>query len=98
MNEERLCQVLLAPRLTEKGTRLSDSDRQVVFSVLPDANKIEIKQAVEKLFKVEVESVQVANIRGKMKRFGKSYGHQKNWKKAYVQLKPGHDIDFTGVI
>ena len=98
MNEERLCQILLSPHLTEKGTRLADSDRQVVFSVLPDANKKEIKQAVELLFKVEVESVQVANMRGKFKRFGKSFGAQKNWKKAYVQLKPGHDIDFAGVV
>ena len=95
MNEERLYQVILAPHFTEKGTRLSDTDRQFVFEVRPDASKPEIKQAVEKLFKVEVESVQVMNSRGKTKRFGRSVGKQKDWKKAYVQLKPGHDINFV---
>ena len=95
VSEERLCQVIVAPHLTEKGTRLSDSDRQFVFEVLPGASKPEIKLAVEKLFKVEVESVQVINSRGKTKRSGRSTGRQKNWKKAYVQLKPGHDISFV---
>ena len=82
--------------ITEKGTRLSDDHRHFVFQVLPDATKGEVRAAVEKLFDVKVDSVQVINVRGKMKRTGRLSGKQKNWKKAYVQLKPGHDIDFVG--
>lgn len=75
---------------------MADRDGQVVFKVLPNATKNEIKTAVEQLFDVEVDSVQVVNVRGKVKRFGKTPGKRKNWKKAYVQLKEGHDIDFVG--
>ena len=96
MNEERLMQVLLSPHISEKSTDVADKHRQVVFTVEPTATKSEISAAVEKLFDVEVENVQVVNVRGKVKRFGRTTGKRKNWKKAYVKLKEGHDIDFIG--
>ena len=96
MNEQRLYQILRAPHVSEKGTRLADSSNQFIFDVLTNATKPEIKQAVELAFKVEVEAVQVLNVRGKMKRTGKFPGQRKSWKKAYVKLKEGHDIDFVG--
>ncbi|HMJ49332.1 MAG TPA: 50S ribosomal protein L23 [Burkholderiales bacterium] len=100
LNQERLMRIILAPQVSEKSTRLGDKHGQVVFRVVPDATKTEIKAAVELLFspkdkKVEVLSVQVANMRGKGKRFGSYAGRRKNWKKAYVCLKPGHDINFA---
>jgi large subunit ribosomal protein L23 len=95
MNDERLYQILVAPVISEKSTRLADKDRQVAFKVIPTATKSEVKRAVEKSFDVEVESVQVANMRGKIKRFGRTPGVRSNWKKAYVRLKEGHDIDFA---
>jgi large subunit ribosomal protein L23 len=96
MNKDRLYQIIQAPIVSEKSTRTADENRQVVFSVLPSAAKSEIKRAVEMAFDVEVESVQVANVRGKTKRFGRVPGSRKDWKKAYVTLKEGHDIDFAG--
>jgi len=96
MNEARLFQVLLAPVISEKSTRVADRHRQVIFKVTSNATKPEIKQAVEKSFDVKVESVQVANMRGKVKRFGRTPGARSNWKKAYVRLQEGHDIDFSG--
>lgn len=96
IDEERLYQVLLAPIVSEKSTRLADQGNQVAFQVRPDATKTEIKQAVELAFEVDVERVQVANVRGKVKRFGRTPGARGNWKKAYVRLKAGQDIDFTG--
>ena len=96
MDKDRLFQVISAPIVSEKSTRTADRYRQVAFKVLPDATKEEIKQAVEMAFEVQVESVQVANVRGKVKRFGRTPGKRKDWKKAYVKLKEGHDIDFTG--
>ena len=100
LNQERLMRIILAPQVSEKSTRLGDKHGQVVLRVVPDATKTEIKAAVELLFspkdkKVEVLSVQVANMRGKGKRFGSYAGRRKNWKKAYVCLKPGHDINFA---
>ncbi|NLR74825.1 MULTISPECIES: 50S ribosomal protein L23 [Leeia] len=94
-NQERLMQVLLAPQISEKSTRLADKFEQVVFKVVKDATKPEIKAAVELLFKVQVESVQVANMKGKQKRFGKVMGRRKDWKKAFVCLKPGQEINFA---
>ena len=94
MNQQRLMQVLLAPQISEKATYVADKHEQVVFRVAPDATKPEVKAAVELLFKVEVESVQVANVKGKQKRFGKMTGRRKDWKKAYVCLKPGQEINF----
>lgn len=95
MNQERLMQVLLAPQISEKATYVADKNEQVVFRVTTDATKPEIKAAVELLFKVEVASVQVANVKGKEKRFGRTLGRRKNWKKAFVCLKPGQEIDFA---
>ena len=96
MNQERLMQVLLRPHISEKSTRTADNHRQVVFAVDRTATKAEIKAAVEKLFEVKVEVVQVANMPGKTKRFGRTPGKRQDWKKAYVKLKEGNDIDFLG--
>jgi large subunit ribosomal protein L23 len=94
-NPERLMTVLLAPVISEKSTFVADKHEQVIFRVAPSATKPEIKAAVELLFKVEVESVQVSNVRGKQKRFGQQAGRRRNWKKAYVSLKPGQEINFA---
>ncbi len=95
-DSERLLQVLLAPQISEKSTMVGERDNQVVFKVIRDATKPEIKAAVELLFKVEVESVQVANVKGKVKRFGRFTGRRDHWKKAYVSLKAGQEINFAG--
>ncbi|MDX9705973.1 MAG: 50S ribosomal protein L23 [Azospira sp.] len=95
MNQERLMQVLLAPQISEKATWVAEKNEQVIFRVVSDATKPEIKAAVELLFKVDVESVQVATVKGKQKRFGRSMGRRKNWKKAFVSLKPGQEINFV---
>lgn len=96
VNEEKLFQVILAPHVSEKSTRLADKHRQIVLEVRPDASKPVIKQAVEKMFNVQVESVTVVNMKGKAKRSGRFEGRRKDWKKAYVRLKEGQDIDFLG--
>ncbi|HET6599699.1 MAG TPA: 50S ribosomal protein L23 [Burkholderiaceae bacterium] len=96
MNDERLFHVILAPHLSEKSSRLADKHRQIALEVRPDASKPEIKRAVEKLFNVEVEAVTVTNVKGKTKQQGRRQGRRQDWKKAYVRLKPGHDIDFLG--
>jgi large subunit ribosomal protein L23 len=96
MNTERLMTVLIGPHISEKTTRLGESDNQVVFKVRRDASKAEIKAAVEKMFEVEVKGVQVVNQAGKTKRFGGSPGRRSDWKKAYVSLAAGQDIDFLG--
>ncbi len=95
MNHERLMQVLLAPQISEKATFIAEKNEQVVFRVVNTATKPEVKAAVEMLFKVEVESVQIANVKGKTKRFGRSMGKRKGWKKAYVSLKAGQEINFV---
>ncbi len=95
MNQERLLQIILAPQISEKSTYVADKYEQVAFKVASDATKPEIKAAVELLFKVEVESVQVLNTKGKVKRFGRMMGRRKDWKKAYVSLKPGQEITFA---
>jgi large subunit ribosomal protein L23 len=97
MNQARLMKVLLAPHVTEKTANASDQSNQIAFKVAVDASKPEIKKAVELMFDVEVESVQVLNLKGKVTRFGQMQGRRKNSRKAYVTLKPGHDIDFTGI-
>jgi large subunit ribosomal protein L23 len=96
MNQERLMKVLLSPVVSEKSTRVADDHRQYVFKVLTDASKPEIRKAVELMFEVKVKGVQVTNVRGKVKRHGQSLGRRANWKKAYVTLAEGHDIDFMG--
>lgn len=94
-NQERLMQVLLAPVVSEKSTYVADKNEQVVFRVAANATKPEIKAAVELLFKVQVDSVQVLNVKGKEKRFGRFIGRRRHWKKAYVCLKPGQEINFA---
>ncbi|MEO8486498.1 MAG: 50S ribosomal protein L23 [Betaproteobacteria bacterium] len=94
-NQERLMTVLLAPVISEKATFIADKHDQIVFRVAQDATKPEVKAAVELMFKVEVDSVQIANVRGKEKRFGRFVGRRRNWKKAYVCLKPGQEINFA---
>lgn len=96
MNQERLLKVLLAPHVSEKSTVSAELSNTLVFKVLKDANKAEIKSAVEKLFEVEVSGVRTVNVKGKTKRHGMTFGKRKDWKKAYVTLKEGHDIDFVG--
>ena len=96
MSQERLMKLLLEPRITEKSSLLGDKYNQYVFKVVRDASKPEIKKAVELLFEVEVESVQVLNVKGKSKRFSQMLGRRSDWKKAYVKLKPGFDIDYMG--
>lgn len=96
MSEEKLFQVILAPHVSEKSTRLADKQRQMVFEVRRDATKPAIKQAVEKMFNVQVESVTVTNVQGKRKQTGRMAGGRQDWKKAYVRLKPGQDINFVG--
>ena len=95
MNAERLMQILVAPIVSEKSTMVAEKNNQVAFRVLQDATKPEIKAAVELLFKVEVESVQVLNQAGKQKRFGRFNGRRRNVRKAYVSLKPGQEINFA---
>ena len=94
--EGRLAQVLIAPIVSEKATSVAEKHNQVLFKVLRDATKPEIKAAVELLFKVEVKDVQVANQKGKVKRFGRSMGRRDHVKKAYVSLKAGQELNFSG--
>lgn len=94
-SQERLMQVLLAPQVSEKATFVADKNEQVIFIVAPDATKPEVKAAVELLFKVQVDSVQISNLKGKVKRFGRVMGKRKDVKKAFVSLKPGQEINFA---
>ena len=97
-NQERLMKLMLAPVVSEKSTYVADRAGQYVFRVAQDATKPEIKAAVELMFKTQVESVQVANVKGKRKRFGSYEGRRRNWKKAYVCLKPGQEINFAAEV
>jgi large subunit ribosomal protein L23 len=95
MKQAELMTVLEAPIISEKSTMAAEQARQVVFRVKKTASKSQIKRAVELLFKVEVDSVHVLNVKGKQKRFGRYMGARSDWKKAYVKLKEGFDIDFA---
>jgi large subunit ribosomal protein L23 len=95
-HQERLTQVLLGPHVSEKATALADSSHQVVFKVRSDATKADVRRAVELLFEVKVERVTVAVMPAKVKRFGNRQGKRSGWKKAYVRLAPGSDINFMG--
>ena len=95
LNQERLMNNLLAPQISEKATYVAEKNAQVIFRVSTDATKPEIKAAVELMFKVNVENVQVACVKGKKKRFGAVAGRRKDWKKAYVCLAPGQEINFA---
>lgn len=98
MNEERLMKILLAPHVSEKATNVADQHRQVVFRVSPDASREEVGRAVEHLFGVEVEAVRILNMPGKTRRAGRIQGRRPGFRKAYVALKPGFDIDFMGSV
>ncbi len=93
-DSNRLMKVVLAPVVSEKSTMLADRNRQYVFRVMDDATKPEIKAAVELLFKTKVEAVTVSNVKGKEKRFGRFSGRRRSWKKAFVCLAPGQEINF----
>jgi large subunit ribosomal protein L23 len=94
--KERLMSVLLGPHVSEKTTNIADQHNQFVFKVRRDSTKSEISRAVELLFEVTVTGVQVVNCRGKIKRSGQDYGRRQNWKKAYVTLAEGQNIDLIG--
>lgn len=96
VSQERLINILVAPYVSEKSARMSEKANQYVFKVLLDATKPEIKQAVEFMFNVKVDSVAVVNVAGKRKRFGNMQGRRSDWKKAYISLKDGQSIDLTG--
>jgi large subunit ribosomal protein L23 len=95
MNQERLFKVLLGPHITEKAASATGSATQVAFKVATDASKLEVKKAVEKLFEVKVEGVRVINVKGKTRRTRTGIGKRSDWKKAYVRLAEGQDIDFS---
>ncbi len=97
MNEQRLYGVLLAPHISEKSAVAAEMQGRHTFRIAKDASKLEVRQAVEKLFKVDVKSVQIVNVKGKTKRFGQSMGRRSDWKKATVRLAEGQDIDFMSI-
>ena len=97
MNQERVFQVLLGPHVSEKAAIVADTNNQYVFRVAIDATKLEVKKAVEQLFKVKVDNVQTLKVKGKVKRNRYGYSKRPSWKKAYVRLEQGHDIDFATV-
>ncbi len=96
MNRERMMTIIVGPHLSEKSTNVGEASNQVVFRVRTDAKKSEIREAVEKLFEVKVDAVQVMNVKGKNKRFKGYPGRRPDWKKAYVSLAEGSEIDFLG--
>ena len=96
MSKNRLYKVLLSPRVTEKTTRISEGSNQYVFRVIKDANKAEVKGAVEMLFDVNVEAVRIVTVKGKNKTFRMRPGKRSDWKKAYVRVQEGQVIDFLG--
>jgi large subunit ribosomal protein L23 len=95
MSDYKLMDVLDAPIISEKSTIAAEKNNRFVFKVKKQATKVQIKKAVEALFNVKVDSVQVLNVTGKKKRFGRTLGQRSDWKKAYVKLKPGFDINFA---
>lgn len=95
MNKYEVANILKAPVVSEKSTMLAENQNRFVFKVQKEATKQQVKKAVELMFDVEVQAVQVLNVMGKKKRFGRSLGKRPDWKKAYVRLKPGFDIDFA---
>ena len=96
MNQERLMNILVSPHVSEKATNAAENSNQIVFRVVNTATKKEIKGAIEMLFEVNVENVQVANVKGKTKRTQNGVGRRNNWKKAYIRLQEGQDINFIG--
>ncbi|QLB21701.1 50S ribosomal protein L23 [Pasteurella skyensis] len=96
MQEERLLKVLKAPHISEKATNNAEKANTIVFKVALDANKVEIANAVEQLFEVKVDSVSTVVVKGKTKRRGARMGRRSDWKKAYVTLEEGQELDFAG--
>ena len=96
-HEKRLMTIILGPHVSEKSTAVADQNNQVVFKVRPDATKLEIRKAVELLFEVKVGNVTVVNVSGKVRLRGANRGRKSDWKKAYVKLAPGQNLDFMGV-
>ena len=94
MNTQRLANIIVSPRISEKATMKADLENQHVFSVLKDATKPEVKKAVELMFDVKVKSVRLMNVQGKLTRIGRTFGKRKDWKKAYVRLQEGFDINY----
>lgn len=94
-HNSQLANVLLAPIVSEKSSLAAEQNKRFVFKVRTTATKLQVKKAVESMFNVEVDSVQVLNVKGKVKRFGRALGKRSDWKKAYVKLKEGHDIEFA---
>jgi large subunit ribosomal protein L23 len=100
ISRERVFEVIRMPQVSEKATFIADKHNQIIFRVSSDANKMEIKSAIEQLWKaqnIQVKSVQISNVKGKKKRFGRYLGRRAGWKKAYVSLKGNQEIDFTDV-
>ena len=97
MNQNRLLQVLRFPHISEKSAMAADSGNQYVFKVATDATKFEIRKAVESIFDVKVQTVRVVNVKGKSKRFGVRNGKRSDWRKAYIRLEDGQEIEFAGV-
>lgn len=97
MNQERIFQILKTPHISEKSALLGDNANQAVFQVATDAKKVEIKEAVEQLFGVKVADVRTVNVKGKSKRQGQRRGKRSDWKKAYVSLQQGHEIDLASL-
>ena len=99
-NHEHLMRVILAPQVSEKATYIAEKHNHIIFRVMQDATKAEIKAAVELMWKsqnIEVENVRVTNVKGKQKRFGRFMGRRSNWKKAYVSIKTGQEINFAEI-
>ena len=96
MNQNRSLQILLSPHVSEKSALAADAGNQYVFRVAMNATKPEIRKAVESAFDVKVDAVRVVNIKGKTKRFGTRMGKRSDWRKAYVRLTPGQEIEFVG--
>ena len=94
MNPERMYQVILGPHVSEKSTLMSEDNNQYAFKVAVDASKPEIKEAVETLFKVDVRKVTTANVKGKVKRNMRGLSRKKNWKKAYITVAEGQELDY----
>ena len=97
MNDQRLYQIILAPHISEKTAIAAEMEDRHTFRVARNATKLEVRKAIEKLFEVNVRSVQIVNVSGKTKRFGSAEGKRSDWKKAIVRLAEGQDIDFTGI-
>lgn len=97
MNNSRLYQILLTPHISEKTSIAAEMDGRHTFKIAPDASKLEVRKAVETLFNVKVTSVQILNVKGKIKRFGSTTGKRSDWKKAIVRLADGQDLDFVGI-